>query len=573
MDSIAALRSVLMLDTPIRDALAVGKDNTNYKRQESQKLCFSPASMTQATTPASRTTQMNTPISRIKTSASKRTPTSSFFKTPKSSRLSRSPEVQHSATKVLEKKIQLLEASHAEVEERLKGEIDHRNTLKTAYDTLSEVQTKQASQLEQITTSRDQFRDEASLLKEKLELERSNHSKTISFLQSTTSEKVQSERSSANETFRIEMDRLKKKLQRTEDRYTESLSLVTNLTNEVGQLNADLKKLKQSHELAMQQKKEKHAKEVAALKNKIDQTESGLVEQINKERKSAEANYEKLQKAQKLRSKLKEEHASEKGKMKNEISELQVSLKNAIDGRKESEQKVEKLSAELNVAKDKIVVNSSEQSFAGDQSAPAKGLEESQSESRGLQQKLKIVEEQRNRVQNELQETRLELDGLKQNLEEAERIEVQNEELQKQLQVYKSNAKIKDEKLRNMESELKNVGKKSTSGIGGSENSATIQQLQVELTKLREELADSKEKLGISRQSNLNRLVEVATHRERVRDLEGDLEELGEKLNEENSVVEIVDDRKRDNEVESTPRKRLKLKDQEDNETEIEIVL
>lgn len=60
----------------------------------------------------------------------------------------------------------------------------------------------------------------------------------------------------------------------------------------------------------------------------------------------------------------------------------------------------------------------------------------------------------------------------------------------------------------------------------GNRNSGIIHKLQLELSKLKEELADSKEKLSKSRLSNLNRLVEVATHRERVRDLEGDLEEV-----------------------------------------------
>lgn len=300
MDSIAALRSVLMLDTPIRDALAVGNtDNNNFKTQEAQKLCFSPASMTQATTPASRNTHMNTPMSRIKTSSKKRSP---FFKTPTPSRLSRSPEIQQSATKVLEKKIQLLEASHAELEERLKGEIDQRKTLKTAYENLSEVQTKQSSQLEQITASRDKFRSESASLKETLETERSNHARTISFLQSTTSDAIQAERVREKESLKAESDRLTKRLERSEDRYAKSELLVKELTKEVEHLNQDLKKLRQAHELAMQQKKERHAKEVATLKDKIEQTESGLVEQINKERKSAEANYEKVRFHEILRS-------------------------------------------------------------------------------------------------------------------------------------------------------------------------------------------------------------------------------------------------------------------------------
>lgn len=112
---------------------------------------------------------------------------------------------------------------------------------------------------------------------------------------------------------------------------------------------------------------------------------------------------------------------------------------------------VEQLSAELTSARDKVVADSSQQPSAKDHSVSAKASEESQPENVELQQKLKTVEEHRNQLQNELQETRLELDGLKQNLEEAERIEVLNEELQEQLQVYKSNAKVKDDKVRNID--------------------------------------------------------------------------------------------------------------------------
>lgn len=290
MDSIAALRSVLMLDTPIRDALAGGR-NVNERKQAGQKqLLFSPSSMTQATTPASR----HTPMSRKKISTGESSSSSPLFRTPTRSRLPQSPEAQQSATKVLEKKIQLLEASHAELEERLKGEIDQRATLKTTYEKLSEFQTKQSSQLETITESRDTFRNESIALKKTLELERNNHSKTIVFLQSTTSNTMQSERFRERESYRTETERLNKRLQKTESRYTQSESLVKSLTKEVERLNADLKKLRQAHESAMQKKMESHAKEIAVLHDKIEQTESGLVKQVNTERKSAEENYEKV---------------------------------------------------------------------------------------------------------------------------------------------------------------------------------------------------------------------------------------------------------------------------------------
>ncbi len=94
--------------------------------------------------------------------------------------------------------------------------------------------------------------------------------------------------------------------------------------------------------------------------------------------------------------------------------------------------------------------DSSKLSSAGDQPESAKEPQEVQTENQALQQQLKDIREHRNQLQNELEETRMELDGLKQNLEEAERIEVQNEQLQQQLQVYKSDARTKDEMVRNV---------------------------------------------------------------------------------------------------------------------------
>jgi hypothetical protein len=61
---------------------------------------------------------------------------------------------------------------------------------------------------------------------------------------------------------------------------------------------------------------------------------------------------------------------------------------------------------------------------------------------------------------------------------------------------------------------------------GNNDKVTTIRTLEEELKKAKEELANLKGKLDISTLSNLNRLVEVATHREKVRDLEGDLKEV-----------------------------------------------
>ena len=302
MDSIAALRSVLMLDTPIRDVLAVGRPSNvkQLQKQPQKKLCFSPTSMTQATTPASTRNNIsmlteNTPESRNKASARRTTSLSSpLFKTPTPSKLPRSPEGEQSATKVLEKKIEVLEASHVELEERLRGEIDRRSTLRATYDKLSQFQTKQSSQLEQIRVSRDTFREESTTLKKILESERNKHSKTIAFLKNTTTNVIELERSREKQSLRSETEQLRKRLQKLESRYAESETLVMSLTKEVERLNTDMKKLREGHESAIQKKIDIHSKEIAKYQEKLEQTESGLLEQINQERKNAEENNQKV---------------------------------------------------------------------------------------------------------------------------------------------------------------------------------------------------------------------------------------------------------------------------------------
>ena len=86
-------------------------------------------------------------------------------------------------------------------------------------------------------------------------------------------------------------------------------------------------------------------------------------------------------------------------------------------------------------------------------------LEALRSEKVALQEQLKGAEEHRDQYQNELRETQMELDGLKQNLEEAERIEVQNEELSNRLK--SMSTKLEDfenlrERLKENESDAKN---------------------------------------------------------------------------------------------------------------------
>lgn len=51
-------------------------------------------------------------------------------------------------------------------------------------------------------------------------------------------------------------------------------------------------------------------------------------------------------------------------------------------------------------------------------------------------------------------------------------------------------------------------------------NGDTMVELQREVKRMSEKLVESKEKLAISSKSNKKRLCEVATHRERARELE-----------------------------------------------------
>lgn len=269
LDSIAALRSVLMLNNPIEQALVVGGSLKNQNEESQKQLCSSPASMTQAMTPGS-------------------------LKTPTPSKLSRSPEALESATIVLEKKIKLLEASRVELEERLKGEIDQKVTLQKAHDKISSLQAKQSCQLEQIMASRDSFREESVSLEETLDTERKKHSKTIAFLKTTASNEMQSRISMEKERFQIQKEMLEDQLQRSENRCTKSELLVKSLTKEVDKINTNLTECRESNELALKETSERHAKRIATLQDKLEQTESGLLEQINKERKFAEANYEQV---------------------------------------------------------------------------------------------------------------------------------------------------------------------------------------------------------------------------------------------------------------------------------------
>lgn len=65
-----------------------------------------------------------------------------------------------------------------------------------------------------------------------------------------------------------------------------------------------------------------------------------------------------------------------------------------------------------------------------------------------LEQRLRVAEDNCATFEKELQETNMELGGLKQNLDEAEQIELQNEELQEDLKAIQSAMIQKDEMVR-----------------------------------------------------------------------------------------------------------------------------
>lgn len=71
-------------------------------------------------------------------------------------------------------------------------------------------------------------------------------------------------------------------------------------------------------------------------------------------------------------------------------------------------------------------------------------------ENKALNEQLQQVKQSRNQLENELQEAYMELNGLKQNLEEAERIELLNEDLQEQLKTLKFDATAKEQLVCNV---------------------------------------------------------------------------------------------------------------------------
>ena len=103
------------------------------------------------------------------------------------------------------------------------------------------------------------------------------------------------------------------------------------------------------------------------------------------------------------------------------------------------------------------------------------------------------------------------------------------DELHSEFELMQQNLLQTEIMLKKRDVELSNAinGKnKGNDAVIIANDAVIIDNLQEELKATKEKLAHSKEQLGISALSNLNRLVEVATNREKVRDLEGDLEEV-----------------------------------------------
>jgi len=287
MDSIAALRSVLMLDTPTRVALVGHRSNEDYQPVKPQRqLCFSPDSTTQAKTPESKkkTPIENSPLGKPPMSGKR---PSFVLKTPSTSKLPPSPEMQRMTT-VLQKKAQTLETSQAELEKRLKEEIDRRMMVEATYEKLSEFQTQQTSQLERVTASRDKFRDESMEWKKTIETERIKFTKGISTMKNNTKTLIESQRLKDKDASQAEIEILQKQLRKKEERYHESESLVKSLTKEVEKLNADLKTRQQTHESTMLTTINAHTKEIASLQVVIGRIESDGKKHMNKEKENTD---------------------------------------------------------------------------------------------------------------------------------------------------------------------------------------------------------------------------------------------------------------------------------------------
>eukprot|EP00536_Pseudo-nitzschia_multiseries_P010803 jgi/Psemu1/27012/gm1.27012_g len=493
MDSIAVLRSVLMLDTPTRTVLAGGMVEPQRQPNFASPRTKTPES--RKSSPIEKTSIIGKPPMSGKRPSPGTGMKSPGMKSPSPSKLPPSPEMQRLTT-VLQKKVNSLETSQADLKKRLKEELDQRTTLQATYGKLTEFQTQQASQLERITASRDEFRDESAALKQTIESERAKHAEEIATMKNDANAMMESKRATDEE-----MELLKKKLRKKEERYDESESLVKSLTKEVEKLNADLKTTQQTHKVKMQTAVDEHAEEIASLKHEIQKMESDRSQPTNNLDQDDDTDKIYRQKAQIDVHKLKQEHSMEKEKLESEKEKLQNDLKELAKRGSESVQQVTLLQEQLKqthaarITSEEKATNEELQQRLNN-AGNVVGKEASESKATGTVESKQQVDDSGEKLKS-----------LKQNLEEAERIELQNEELQ---------GELKDS--------------------------------QKSFAKLRE-------KLHISEVSNSQRLVELATQREKVHE---DIEETEKKRDNSN-----------EDEQSSSPRKRIRMRTHDESDDDI----
>jgi hypothetical protein len=291
-ESIAAVRSFLMLDTPTRSLFAGGE-------QRQRHPFFSPPnSTTSALKPAAAKIDDigggRSPVG-LPPSSRNASPSALLLRTPRTpQRLPPTPEV----TTALRKTVRTLETSHADLKNQLEEEIQRRKTLEVTYKQLNEFRTKQTSQLEVITSSRNNYRNETIELKKVLEKERKQNLETVSALRSAAEAivpVVESQRSKENDKLKHDIETLHTKIHKKDERYASSESLVKSLTKEVETLNADLKNCRQNYESTIQTTIENHSKEMEYTQvrivsewtekiNKIKENEQTILEQVRKKR-------------------------------------------------------------------------------------------------------------------------------------------------------------------------------------------------------------------------------------------------------------------------------------------------
>ena len=136
------------------------------------------------------------------------------------------------------------------------------------------------------------------------------------------------------------------------------------------------------------------------------------------------------------------------------LTEELETTKSRLDSCKNLKSEKEVLEQRLRKAEEKL------STLSNDSNGQPPIPEESQEEEKILLNlRLEEVEADRMKCQKDLQQTRMELDSLKQNLDEAERIELRNEELETRLQSMSDKMKTVDnlrERLKAYESDTMN---------------------------------------------------------------------------------------------------------------------